>query len=229
MQKRKNPMPPPFLPNAFNNQYELQVDHATFCRAFKWATGGSGNKRILQLLGMPDAPYSTPAERQATPDPLRIRQAIDYLFATATGLPRPDGILRYRPFNGITFCNIFVNDVTRILHAEIPNSPPNTSVGQMRRWLEQNGAANGWQELVSIEGDQAQDFVNTGHVAVMLWSRDEVSDHVALVRPGNAKVDPQGRVWPRIAQAGSVVIRDRDSQQSFGHLSANSLRFWLHD
>ena len=92
-------MPPnlvgaPPLPNTFNNKYESQVDHVAFTRSFGWARGGGGSNRTLRLIAMVTAPYSTPADRQAVPDPARLEQAITYLFSTPTGLPRPNGTCR---------------------------------------------------------------------------------------------------------------------------------------
>lgn len=220
---------PPAIPNAFNNRYELQTDHTVFCGPFAWDKGGGGSNRSLLLLATPDASYSTPGERQAAPDSARIQQAVDYLFATATGQPRPNGIRRYRPVNANTFCNIFVNDITRILHCEMVNNPANTTVAQMRLWLTQNGAANGWQEHPSTAGNMAQNFVNDGHVAVMMWSNSVASDHVALIRPGQGRIDAQGRFWPRVAQAGAIVSADLDASVSFGNLPENFLSYYLHD
>jgi hypothetical protein len=226
--KGKHTMLPPSLPIEFNSRYELQIDRVAFCRKEGWARG-VGNERTLHLLAMEDAPYSTPEERLANPNPARIEQAITYLFTDELGELTEKGIRRYRPTTNATYCNIFVNDVTRIFHAEIPNNPANTSVGQMQKWLSDRGKANGWTEHDEEAGQEAQQWVNAGHIAIMIWSKRIASDHIALVRPGDGQGDTNGLYFPRIAQAGSIVSADLDSQKSFGDLSKKSLRFYFHD
>ncbi|MEO8391793.1 MAG: hypothetical protein ABI700_02270 [Chloroflexota bacterium] len=215
----------PPLPDAFNHQYELQLDTAQFRSAWRWARG-SGSGRWLELLATPDAPYSSPDMRTATPSPKYVEEAIRYLA--------PGTTQRYIPASDrdgkiiATFCNIFVNDATRILYSEIPNNPSNTTVHFMLQWLEQQGAAAGWRKTLS--GEEAQNHVNDGHIAIMLWSSGQPEDHVALVRPGQGnQVD--GFYWPRVAQAGAIVTGDVSAYSIFRWVwqrDSSKLAFYLH-
>jgi hypothetical protein len=211
----------PALPSAFNLRYRLQTDEIQFRRAWAWASGGGGNQRWLNLIANSNAPYSNALMRQAGTT-LYVEDAIAYLNPQDPSKGTP----RYWRASGTTFCNIFVNDVTRILHCEIPNNPANTSVSQMARWLTTAGVEAGWQATVS--GREAQDFVNNGHVAIMIWSKKQGRDHVALVRPGEG-VEISNFYWPRVAQAGTVISPNINSHDSFGELPTELLMFYLHE
>jgi len=213
---------PPPLPVAFNERYRLQIDEFAFRRAWGWASGGGGNARWLNLIGTLTAPYSNAEERLDDPNTMYVEKAINYLKPDNPDLGTP----RYWGQGSNTFCNIFVNDITRILHCEVPNNPRNTNVFNMWTWLEQEGDANGW--TMSTDGEEAQEFVNNGHVAVMIWSDKKVRDHVAIVRPGVGETE-NGVYYPRVAQAGRLISPDMNSKDSFGHLSTELLRFYLHD
>jgi hypothetical protein len=216
------------VPNAFNGHYELDPGNGTqWRRSWAWARGGGGNNRILKLLATPDAPYSTPQMRNGAPANTFVEQTINYLAPETTNRYAPildgDGDLL------TTFCNIFVNDATRVLWCEIPNNPANTVVGFMRQWLDQSGGAAGWTK--TTDGNAAQNHANNGHVAVMIWSKGTASDHVALVRPGTGEA--HGSVFfPRIAQAGKVVSSDISSHVTLGFVvsqDSTALAFYLHD
>ena len=211
----------PPVPSAFNLHYRLQTDEVYFRRRWSWASGGGGNQRWLNLIATSNAPYSNALLRQAGTT-LYVEDAIAYLNPQNP----PKGTPRYWRVSGTTFCNIFVNDVTRVLHCEIPNNPANTSVSQMLRWLKSDGIEKGWRE--SSDGREAQDFVNSGHVAIMIWSNRQGSDHVALVRPGEG-VAINNFFWPRVAQAGDIVSSDLNSHDAFGKLPLSLLKFYLHD
>jgi hypothetical protein len=95
----------------------------------------------------------------------------------------------------------------------------------MQRWLETEGAENGWQ---ASNGKEAQDFVNQGHAAIMIRSKREGRDHVALVRPGEG-VERDNFYWPRVAQAGTIVSSDLSSYDSFGELEQSEIKFYMHE
>lgn len=222
--------PPPIpQPTIFTGRYLLETDRVRFCKPECWATNEAN--RSLFLLAMADAPYNTPEERLANPDPARLEAAIEYLFtemkADGSTQLRQDGIRRYRPKPGQTYCNIFVNDVTRILYCEIPNNPMPTNVKNMRLWLDNEGAAAGWRELPS--GEEAQQWANDGHVAIMLQNgtRAKKSDHIALVRPGVGQLDDNNQRWPEVAQAGSIVGMDVQSRAVFTDTA--NIHFYGHD
>lgn len=218
---------PPPVPEAFNGHYELDTDNQSWRGAWKWARGGGGNNRWMRLLAASDAPYSTPEMRTAAHNTDAVEQAVSYLAAETTGRYKA---YRDRSGNLIqTFCNIYVNDATRVLHCEIPNNPANTVVKFMLDWLKQDGGAAGWTRTTS--GKDAQDHVNAGHVAIMLWSKNQPADHIALVRPGTGS-DQNGAHWPRIAQAGSTVASDISSFATFSGVweqDKSALAFYLHE
>ncbi|HEX2618807.1 MAG TPA: M23 family metallopeptidase [Phototrophicaceae bacterium] len=213
----------PPLPAAFNGQYRFQMTEQQFRPAWSWGDG-SGSERWLYLIATPNAPYSNPAQRNQIPDPARIEAVIRYLNPNEP----PNGTQRYYVQSGSTFCNIFVNDATRILNCEIPNNPERTWVSYMAKWLRDNGAAAGWTQ--ANDGQAAQDHVNAGHVAVMICSQRLTSDHVALVRPGVGRL-VNNFFYPRVAQAGMTISSDLDSSQpvTFGSLPSNKIQFYLHD
>jgi Peptidase family M23 len=214
---------PPLPTGAFDSDhYRLQTVEDQYRRAWAWASGGSGNERWLNLIATPSAPYRSPDQPPATSVTKPIEDAIEYLKPDAA----PNGTPRYWPASGATFCNIFVNDATRVLYCEIPNNPANTSVSQMFSWLENAGQEAGWRK--GTNGQEAQGWVNSGHVAVMIRSKKGRSDHVALVRPGQEQAS-QGFFWPRIAQAGLIVSADLNSHDSFGKFNTSEIFFYLHD
>src|SRR5262249_24394603 len=147
----------PPKPHTFNERYIVRSDWVAFCKEWGWVVW-SPPDRCLYLLAMDDAPYSTPDQRRMSSNPSIIQAAIDYLFTEVdidgegqiVKMPRINGIPRYLPHKDsegnitMTFCNIFVNDITRILNCEIPNNPALTNVHQMKCWLDNHSASEGW-------------------------------------------------------------------------------------
>jgi hypothetical protein len=217
---------PPPLPKAFNGRYRLQANEAQFRARWGWVSLVDG-KRCLNVIATPNAPYSSPQQRKDARSTLLVENAIRYLNPKN----EPNGTPRYWPIPGRSyFCNIFVGDVTRLLHCEVPNNPAMTTVGQVLNWLQTSGPAAGWRR--AKDGKEAQDWANTGRAAVMLWQQGKTSDHSALVRPGKGFVDSKGFFWPRVAQAGAVVTDDGDSYVTFRGSSdkPRDRIFWfLHD
>ncbi|GEM_PF-5909416 len=226
------------------NRYEVIGERIRFCEDWSWVRG-TGFQRTLFLIGMQEEDlYSTPAQRNTAQNPQLIERAVTYLFTAATLNHSGElviqffqnGIKRYEPFqinNGgiMTFCNIFVNDVTRILHCEIPNNPNNTDVHQMKSWLQSTGNQKGWSVKSIQEAEAVQDWVNQGRVAIMLSSgaAADPSDHIALVLPGDGEHDFNGQLWPNVAQAGLIVSPEMNSRDSFGGLPQGNIQFFLHE
>ncbi|HEX2905650.1 MAG TPA: M23 family metallopeptidase [Phototrophicaceae bacterium] len=202
-------LPPPPLATAYNGRYWRQTNEAQFRARWGWVKLVDG-KRYLNVIAMPNAPYSSPQQRKNAPGTQHVENAIRYLNPQ----DEPNGTPRYWPFpKKFYFCNIFVGDATRLLYCEAPNNPANTTVTHLLNWLKTQGPATGWRPAAN--GKEAQEWVNNGFVAVMIWCQGTASDHSALVRPGRGFVDRKGFFWPRVAQAGAIVTMNGDSYQTF--------------
>ncbi|MBC7871681.1 MAG: M23 family metallopeptidase [Chitinophagaceae bacterium] len=212
---------PPPAPRAYNGRYRLQTDESQFRRAWSWASNAPAG-RYLNLIAMRNAPYSDPTRRKTAPGTSYVNDAIQYLNPNT----QPSGTPRYWVINNsVFFCNIFVNDVTRLLHCEIPNNPANTSAPQMLRWMQSEGEAHGWRAEDS--GRDAQNWVNNGRVAVMIYV-DGTNGHAALIRPGEGRA-VSGRYWPRLAQAGRIVSGNIDGYEVFRRVKPDRIFTFLHD
>lgn len=112
--------------------------------------------------------------------------------------------IRYRPWLGRTYCNIFVWDVTCALACEIPHwvtkdglhAPPlgvgarELNANATYQWLSIHGGEHGWQRVASQ--DEAEMRADLGYPTVPVWYNSEGgSGHIALLLPHG-----------RIAQAG---------------------------
>lgn len=223
---------------------------------FGWAITVNG-KRVLCLFALPvPGLYSTPAMRIAETDQekrrnhilraacylLRVRPESQRATLTLPVDPRQTrsysipGRYQYTG-DGNSFANIFINDVTRVLHCELPNNPDRTLVRDMYDWLASDGITPtyGWQALA--DGQAAQRAADEGRVVVMFRIadvRDErrrmvFDDHVALVVPtGDTPVKVvAGVTWPRVAQAGRVCGTQVESFSTFSE-DASRLRFFSH-
>jgi hypothetical protein len=112
---------------------------------------------------------------------------------------------RYASYNGETYCNVFVWDVTRAMGAEIPhivveNGEPEfgcqsmwLGANGMNQWLNECGPRHSWHER-SIE--EIQSLANLGHPAVATIYCEPVG-HIGVVRPGEMLNGPT------LAQAGT--------------------------
>jgi len=237
--------PPDIRPynDALIKRYEMIDDRLTFCKAWRWAKKDpTTGARILRVIGMTeDNLYSTPDQRSTTRYPKLIQQAINYLFTnvwiSGSGEKNikfmKNGIPRYRPQadGTMTFCNIFVSDITRILHCEIPNNPEVTDVNSMKRWLLKVGRKFAWSDPLLINSaKELQDEVNHGKVVIMLRSGENPNhqDHVALVRPGAGQLH-NDVFYPTIAQAGSKVTSNIDSWKIFNKFKPDEILFFKHD
>lgn len=136
---------------------------------------------------------------------------------------------RYRPRNGLTFCNIFCGDVTAAMGAELPH------------WIDADGratyAATGAREttanalfdrlVAGVDGyaecfpEQAVARACAGHPVVVAWhSGSKAPGHIAMVEPS---VDPRGVL---VAQAGAVCGRQLPLRAAFGD---RAVRMFFHE
>jgi uncharacterized protein YraI len=138
---------------------------------------------------------------------------------------------RYQPHDGLTFCNIFVSDVTRAMNAQIPHrvsasGDPDDggrelTVAGMVDWLHGRGADFGWSQAAS--GQDAQTAANAGQPTVVITPAGVTFDeeHTAIIRP--ADFDPTN--GPEMAQAGARCLRAVRLAQIFG---SRPVEFWVH-
>jgi len=137
-----------------------------------------------------------------------------------------DAHVRYRPWLGRTYCNIFVWDVTRALGCEIPHwvtldgeSAPQFGPGareqtanDMYRWLEMFGGAKGWRYVETQ--DEAEMRADLGYPVVAAWYNPHGSGHIALLLP-------HGRIVQAGRKNGVMLL-----EQGFG---AHRPKFYTHD
>ena len=150
---------------------------------------------------------------------------------------------RYRPFrNGVTYCNIFLWDVTAALGCEIPHYIDNTT-GQGRTypdvsgswemnanatcdWLAGKGAQNGWREVTA---QQAQAWANEGRPAVTAWKNTaDKPGHVQIVCPSeDGGFDAIRGVT--VAQAGAKVTGYTHISSTFKQSDLKNVRYYIHE
>src|SRR5256885_2649840 len=97
-----------------------------------------------------------------------------------------------------TYCNFFVQDVTRAMGAPLPE----LLVNDTSNWLNDRtkGGARGWRKLTPNE---AQQTANNGHPTVAIWNNPSGGHgHIAMVRPGSIG-DSRGDAE---AQAGRLTL-----------------------
>ena len=101
--------------------------------------------------------------------------------------------------NRSTYCNRYVNDVTRALGAPVRGGNANG----IHDWLSSpEGASDGWFEVTS---EQAQRYVNQGWVGVAAWKNPYGHGHVQMISPSvDGLYDPDKGI--AISQAGRLLI-----------------------
>ena len=145
---------------------------------------------------------------------------------------------RYAIYNGNTYCNFFVWDVTRAMGAEIPhwvdsNGQPipdhrqNTgdhevSASEMLTWLRTYGSSFGWTKISTASA--AQSWANSGKPVIVIGNGGDNLGHVAIVRTGIE--DPQ--LGPASAQAGLVNFNDKHVFNGFFLSQASYVEYWAH-
>jgi len=138
---------------------------------------------------------------------------------------------RYQPIRGVTWCNIFLWDVTSALDCEIPHwinedrkicapgSGRELSANGTISWLENVGAKHGWTPATT---EQARHVAGLGCPVVACWANAGGHGHVAIVLPSD-----EAPADLRIAQAGRVCFCGDTLSRGFGsHVS--DVGFWVH-
>ncbi len=131
-----------------------------------------------------------------------------------------------------TFCNIYVSDVTRAMHAEIPIMKANDMVG----WLHTTGEQRSWHRA---DARMIQEMADGGHPAIAIWKNTGINaktgkprhGHVAMVRPGTMN-DPRGDA---ISAAGAKTIDAKHmtggdkKDRPEGYFNKPGVEYWYHD
>jgi len=150
--------------------------------------------------------------------------------------------LRYSPRNNKTFCNIFVWDVTRAMHAEIPHwvddqgRPVSMGCGRELQvnatldWLVRADNCSGWQAYQEKTIENLKSHVRKGCPAIAIWKNPtNQSGHIAVIHPEQ----PDDTIL-YIAQAGSVNSGLVALEIGFGikdscDCQSKEIRFFIHD
>lgn len=105
---------------------------------------------------------------------------------------------RYRRTSSVTYCNIYVSDVTNALGVYIPRwlNGEKQNATAMLHWLENPMAQDlGWH---AVSAQEAQILANQGIPTVAA-----TEGHIAMVIPGSGE-NIEGVYYPNSAQAGSI-------------------------
>ena len=147
---------------------------------------------------------------------------------------------RYALYDGYTYCNIFLWDVTRAMGAEIPHWFDNSNgqpipdgrhqseqdlemnVSRMIPWLAKYGNSFGWTKISTASAAQA--WANNGKPVIAIGMLTTSNYHVAIVRPGT--LDPQK--GPATAQAGAANFNFGNVSTGFGKTFASYVEYWGH-
>lgn len=125
--------------------------------------------------------------------------------------------LRYRSIDSVTWCNVFVWDVTRSMCAEVPHwwAGRELTANAMLDWLVDLGPKYGWE---ACDAKGAVEHANQGMPAVVAWKNPAGPGHIAVVVPGPTEMPP------RIAQAGKNNFVGKDVRSGFGALPVSYFR-----
>jgi len=131
---------------------------------------------------------------------------------------------RYEPYrieNDVppkTWCNIFVQDVTRAMNTELPADKITDEIIQ---WLNTEGTAKGWKSITNM--DEAQKMANEGHPTIAI-----IPGHAAIIRPGSVGLEKKGVIQPAIAQAGGNPHGAKHIRIGFTENQLKNIQFWFH-
>ena len=200
----------------------------------------------LNEEGQPGRKGTTPAELC-----LELEKIIDWLAVDNSKH------IRYRPHDGITYCNIYAHDYCHLAGAYLPRvwwtqasivkltrgesvePKVDSTVDEQRandlfRWLRDFGLAFGWRQTGTLT--KLQDEVNLGAIGIILARRreDGRSGHIVGVVPENgqniARRNASGQVIaPLQSQAGSTNFEYGTGKVDWwlGDQFAESA-FWIH-
>lgn len=135
---------------------------------------------------------------------------------------------RYAKTN-VTWCNIFVSDVTAALGCPIPhwvtqagrptthddskNGAKELNANAMHNWLLEFGGQFGWRQISKGEAFERAD---AGYPVVASWKNVKGAGHIAMVIPDG-----------QIAQAGAVNFAAGQLEYGFG--TDKEILFFTHD
>lgn len=180
-----------------------------------------------QLLAVDERPWVPLAS--ATPQANTPRSGAAYAEAL-DALPLLESP-RYQPRAGLTFCNIYVWDCTRLLDCEIPHwvepwgavalpgRGREQTANDMADWLQDYGAKHGWGPCGPTT---AQLLASLGNPCVAVWRNPGGVGHIAMVRPG--ELHPEK--GPCIAQAGRRNFRHGHVLDGFG--AGRPVEYFVH-
>lgn len=127
------------------------------------------------------------------------------------------------PAGHMTFCNVYLADVTKALGCAIPHVDLTGKGGWGEldanatiRWLSAVGPRHGWQP---IDAEAVPGEADAGKVLVATWLNPGGIGHVALVVPSF------GAVGPLITQAGARNFEGEHVTHGFGTLP---VKYYLH-
>ncbi|MGH9900585.1 MAG: hypothetical protein ACRD68_01960, partial [Pyrinomonadaceae bacterium] len=194
-----------------------------------------------------------PVRRGTTPDELRAELAaiVNWLAVDKSTH------LRYKPRNGLTFCNIYAHDFCHFAGVYLPrvwwtpgavealalgqsvqpqldNTIEEARANGLFRWLRDFGLRFGWRQAGTLS--ELQTEVNQGAVGLIVARRkaDGLSGHVVIVMPETgghaARRNAAGEVIaPLQSQAGRANFRYGTGALNWwkGNQFADSA-FWLH-
>ncbi|WP_114951927.1 hypothetical protein [Sphingosinicella terrae] len=193
--------------------------------------------------------------RRTSVDPAGLRDELAKIIAfLATDNPAHK---RYRPRDGLTFCNIYAHDYCMLAGAYLPrvwwtqpallkiaagesltarlgNTVDEVRANDLFRWLRDFGQNFGWRRAASPS--ELQDHANRGGVGLIVARRkqDGRSGHIVAVVPETAtetaKRDGAGKVtMPLQSQAGTVNFRyGRSTPDWWKDARFAESAFWLH-
>jgi hypothetical protein len=216
-------------------------------------TPGSVTKRRANAgahsLNEPDMPRRTAAEQAG----LRAQLGAIIRYLDTENFAH----LRYRPRDGLTFCNIYAHDFCTLAGAYLPrvwwsaaaaarlatgqaveallgNTVDEIRANDLFRWLRDSGQSFGWRRAGNAT--ELQNHANTGGIGLIVARRKEDgrSGHIVMVVPEtadeSAKRDPGGAVtMPLQSQAGMVNFRyGRSTLNWWADPKFAEFAFWVH-
>lgn len=118
----------------------------------------------------------------------------------------------YLPHNGMTFCNIFAQDVADACNAPLPSGGCSAMLDSL--W------GNNFPKWYSVTYEQAQSRANNGAPSIGI-----TRDHVVIVRPNDGSV-PSTVSQVRIAMAGSHCYNDTTLAYAWVAAERDNVRFY---
>lgn len=204
------------------------------------------NAHTLNEKGAPRREGVSAQERRAGLDAV-----VDWLDAEAPGH------LRYRPRDGLTFCNVYAHDFCHLAGCYLPRvwwtpaalvelaqgkevmplygkTIEEMQANDLFRWLRDFGLSFGWRRAASL--DELQLEADQGAVGVIVARRKEDgrSGHIVMVVPETgewrARRDSGGRVIAALqSQAGATNFRRGTAKADwFKESQFAEFAFWLH-